>query len=219
LNDDPEFADAIDCMVSYFYKADYNVSQYDTSESLLHAQVATIADKYDCPSLYKLAKTSFAVTVNAVESDDWVAIAAFIYDHTITDLPAHKELRGLVVDAVANRPVVLNFILQLESTAGLLRSTADLATDLLLSRPYKPKIEDDAKYIFTCGKCQYAHIGSRDCAYVASRNSSLHEETCPQCWSQTRALSKRNAYRVGLVMSFPCPSCHGLHTVEHAPVP
>ncbi|KAF2007552.1 hypothetical protein P154DRAFT_414539, partial [Amniculicola lignicola CBS 123094] len=136
LNDDPEFANAIDCMVSYFYKAGYNVSQYDTSESLLHAQVATIADKYDCASLYKLARTLFADTVNAVESDDWVAVAALIYDHTTTDLPAHKELRGLVVAAVANRPVVLKMILQLESTVGLLRSTADLATDLLLSGPY-----------------------------------------------------------------------------------
>ncbi|KAI2481063.1 hypothetical protein Ptr902_08089 [Pyrenophora tritici-repentis] len=153
LNDDPEFADAIDCMVSYFYKAGYNVSQYDTSESLLHAQVATIADKYDCASLYKLARTSFADTVNAVESNDWFAVAALIYDHTTTDLPAHEELRGLVVAAVANRPVVLKLILQLESTAGLLRSNADLATDLLLSGPYMSKIEDVAKYIFTCGKC------------------------------------------------------------------
>jgi hypothetical protein len=57
-------------MVTYFYKAGYNVSQYDTSESLLHAQVATIADKYDCASLYKLARISFADTVNAVESNN-----------------------------------------------------------------------------------------------------------------------------------------------------
>ncbi|KAF1828723.1 hypothetical protein BDW02DRAFT_593086 [Decorospora gaudefroyi] len=125
LNDDPEFADAIDCMVSYFYKVGYNVSQYDTSEPLLHAQVATIADK-----------TSFAGTVNAVDSNDWIAVAAFIYDHTTTDPPAHKELRGLVVAAVAKRPSVLKSILQLEIESGLLRSTADLATDLLLSGPY-----------------------------------------------------------------------------------
>ena len=153
-------------MVSYFYKADYNVSQYDTSESLLHAQVATMADKYDCASLYKLARTLFANTVNAVESDDWVAVAALIYDHTATGLPAHEELRGLVVAAVANRPTVLKSILQMESTAGLLRSTADLATDLLLSGPYRSKLKDVAKYVFTCGKCHYAHVGSNKCAYL-----------------------------------------------------
>ncbi|KAF2818317.1 hypothetical protein CC86DRAFT_399334 [Ophiobolus disseminans] len=173
LNDDPEFADAIDCMVSYFYKAGYNVSQYDTSESLLHAQVATIADKYDCASLYKLARTSFADTVNAVESNDWFAVAALIYDHTTTELPAHEELRGLVVAAVANRPVVLKVILQLESTVGLLRSNADLATDLLLSGPY----------------------------------------------IQTGVTSKRHSYKVGLVGSFSCPSCDGLHTTEPVPEP
>ncbi|OAF98554.1 uncharacterized protein CC84DRAFT_1191749 [Paraphaeosphaeria sporulosa] len=143
LHDDPEFADAIDCMVSYFYKAGYDVSQYDTSESLLHAQVATIADKYDCASLYKLARTSFTDTVNAVESNDWFAVAALIYDHTTPDLSAHKELRGLVVAAVADRPDVLKEILQLESTAGFLRSNADLATDLLLSR--KRELEDEHK--------------------------------------------------------------------------
>jgi hypothetical protein len=217
LNDNPEFANAIDCMVSYFYKADYNVSQYDTSESLLHAQVATIADKYDCASLFKLARTSFADTVNAVESDDWVAVAALIYDHTTTDLPAHEELRGLVVAAVTNRPLMLKLILHLESTAGLLRSTTDLATDLLLSGPYTSKIEDVAKDIFTCGKCQYVHVGSPDCAYVVSRNSLLHDKTCPECGSQTGPTSKRRWYKVGRVMSFSCPSCDGLHTV--GPVP
>lgn len=219
LNDDPEFADAIDCMVSYFYKAGYNVSQYDASESLLHAQVATIADKYDCASLYKLARTSFADTVNAVGSNDWFAVAALIYGHTTTDLPAHEELRGLVVAAVANRPLVLKAILQLESTAGLLRSNADLATDLLLSGPYMSKIGDVANYIFTCGRCQYAHVGSRDCAYVAYRSSFLHEGTCPQCGSQTGVTSKRHSYKVGLFGLFPCPSCDGLHTTEPVPEP
>ncbi|CAN9091547.1 unnamed protein product [Alternaria alternata] len=179
LCDDPEFANAIDCMVSYFYKAGYNASQYDTSESLLHAQVATIADKYDCASLYKLATTSFAGTVYAVESNDWIAVATFIYDRTTTDSPAHQELRGLVVAAVAKRPSVLKSILQLEIESGLLCSTPDLATDLLLSRPYVSEMKDRAEYIFTCGKCQYAHVGS----YMASRNSFLQGDACPHCGS------------------------------------
>lgn len=201
-------------MVSYFYKASYNVSQYDTCKSLLHAQVAIIADKYDCVSLYKLAKISFADTVNAVESDDWVAVAALIYDHTTTELPAHEELRGLAVAAVANRPAVLRVILQLENTTGLLRSTVDLASDLLLSGPYMSKKEDVSKKIFTCGRCQYHHVGSHDCTYLAVRNGFLRDMTCPQCGSQTGLTSKRQAYRVGPVESISCPSCDGFHTVE-----
>ncbi|KAJ6197805.1 hypothetical protein J3E72DRAFT_419432 [Bipolaris maydis] len=135
LDDDSEFADAIECMVSYFYNVDYNVSQYDTSESLLHAQVANIADKYDCASLYKLARTSFANAVNAIEKNDWVAVATFVYNHTIIDWLPHRDLRDLVVATVANRPSVLKSILEMESTPGLLRSTLDLATDFLLNVP------------------------------------------------------------------------------------
>ncbi|OWY53981.1 hypothetical protein AALT_g11688 [Alternaria alternata] len=114
LTDDRKFSNAVDCMVSYFYKANYNVSQYDTSEPLLHAQVATIADKYDCTSLSKLARTSFANTVGDVESNDWVTVATFIYDHTAANSVAHQELRDLVVAAVAKRPGVLKSIIQLE---------------------------------------------------------------------------------------------------------
>lgn len=162
---------------------------------------------------------SFADTVNVVDSNDWFAVAALIYDHTTTDLPAHEELRGLVVAAVANRPAVLKVILKLESTAGLLRSNADLATDLLLNGSYMSKVGDVTKYIFTCGKCQYAHVGSRDCAYVASRNSFHHQKICPECGSQTGVASKRHAYKVGLVGLFSCPSCDGLHTTEPVPEP
>lgn len=206
-------------MVSYFYNASYNTSHYDTSESLLHAQVATIADKYYCASLYKLARTSFAKTVKAVESNKWVEVAAFIYDHATTELPAHKELRDLVIAAVTNRPLVLKVILQLESTEGLLRSNADLTTDLLLSGPYILKEVDVAKYIFTCGKCQYAHVGSRDCVYVASRNNFIVESACPQCGCQTGEISKRHPFKVGLDDLFSCPSCDGRHTTEPEPPP
>ncbi|KAH8730762.1 hypothetical protein GQ44DRAFT_699808 [Phaeosphaeriaceae sp. PMI808] len=215
LNDDPDFANAIECMVSYFYKADYDVSQYDTSESLLHAQIATIADKYDCASLYKLARASFANTVNALKSDDWVAVAAFIYDHTITELPAHEELRGLVVAAVANRPVLLSSILQLEGTTELLRSTADLATDLLLSGLHTPKVKDVAEHMFICNDCHYAHAGSRDCSYVASQNILMDENVCPECGNDIpEVMSRRYRLRVYLAQAFPCPSCNGIHTKE-----
>ncbi|KAF2177164.1 hypothetical protein K469DRAFT_604387, partial [Zopfia rhizophila CBS 207.26] len=217
LNDDPKFTNAIDCMVSYFYKAGYNASQYDTSESLLHAQVTTIADKYDCASLYKLARTSFTNTVNAVKSDDWVTITAPIYDHTTTELPAHEELWGLVVAAVANHPAVLNSILRMESTVELLRSNADLATDLLLSGLHRLKTEDVAKHIFMCDNCHYAHARSRDCSFVASKDSL--GRVCPQCGNRTGVTSKRYTHRVDLVQAFSCPSCDRIHTIDPKPQP
>ncbi|KAF2275229.1 uncharacterized protein EI97DRAFT_81740 [Westerdykella ornata] len=134
LHDDPEFANALDCMVSYFYNAGYHASKYDTSASLLHAQVAVIADKYDCPTLYKLAKTSFAKSMIAMQSDDWVTIAAFIYDYTTTEVPTHVELRKLVVAATTDGSIVSTSMLQDKGVVELLRSNADLATDLLLMR-------------------------------------------------------------------------------------
>ena len=64
-------------------------------------------------------------------SDDWAAIASFIYDHTTTEVPAHVELRGLAVAAVAGGHSVLKSTLRNEGIVELLRSNADLATDLL----------------------------------------------------------------------------------------
>lgn len=133
LRDDLEFAYAIDCMVSYFHEADYNVSQYKNPESVLHGQVAIIADKYDCKSLYKLSGTLFARTMNTVSGNDWVAVASLIYDYTTPDLVAHQRLRDSVVLVVIKRPVFSKSILQQPTTIKLLRSTTDLATDILIS--------------------------------------------------------------------------------------
>ena len=110
----------------------YNVSKNDTSEALLHAQVAIIADKYTCVSLYKLAITSFANSLKAVKSDEWRVTAAFVYDFMAAELPTHKEIRNLVVTAVMNRYSILNSTLRNENVVDLLRLNADLATDLLL---------------------------------------------------------------------------------------
>ncbi|PVH90153.1 hypothetical protein DM02DRAFT_79809 [Periconia macrospinosa] len=150
LEDSPEFADAIDCMVSYFYNANYDTSKYNASESLLHAQVAIIADEYDCASLYRLAKISFANAIKAVESDDWAAIAPLIYDYTTTELQAHKELRGLVVAAVTDNTILSKSIFQMKSIEELLRSNADLATDLLLSGQQRLRDKEASTSILTC---------------------------------------------------------------------
>lgn len=70
--------------------------------------------------------------MKTVDSDDWGAIAAFIYDHTPTEVPAHVELRNLVVAAVTDRHSVLKSTLHSGIIVELLRSNADLATNLLL---------------------------------------------------------------------------------------
>ncbi|KAF2690698.1 hypothetical protein K458DRAFT_412044 [Lentithecium fluviatile CBS 122367] len=217
VEDDPEFANAIGCMVSYFYKVGYNASEYDTNEYLLHAQVATIADKYDCTSLHELAATSFANTLNVVGSDDWVAIAGLIYDHTTTELPAHVELRDLVVAAVAGRRTVLKSVLQNQSVVEFLRSNADLSTDLLLSTHMHGgrdgPLAEDPSDIFVCENCQYAHAGSRNCSNVASDNGFDMERVCPHC-KRGPTLTKRYTRRANLSKAFSCPSCDGIHTKE-----
>jgi hypothetical protein len=200
-------------MVSYFYKADYSVSQYDISEPLLHAQVATIADKYDCSSLNKLAIASFAKTVNAVDGNDWIAIAGLVYDHTTKELSAHAEIRSLTIAAVSNRPAVLYSILQLERTVELLRSDADLATDLLMSTTHEPKLEDVAKHVITCDSCHYAHIGPSDCSSLPPPDSLFGAIICPQCRSY-HGVTVTRTIRVNMMLAFPCPSCDGYHTLQ-----
>ncbi|KAK7183848.1 uncharacterized protein CC84DRAFT_1089157 [Paraphaeosphaeria sporulosa] len=217
LEDDGEMADALDCMVSYFYEAGYDTSKYSTPGTLLHAQVAVVADKYDCPSLYKLASASFAKQVPSVKSDDWIDIAALIYDYTTLELTTHSELRSLVINSVLSRPDMLTTILEKDTMVDILRSNADLATDLLLARP---KTRDTSEHLFMCDKCQYVHAGPRDCAYIESRNGAGMGRACPNCGVKDHGpLSKRYYHKVFLAQGFPCSSCGGTHTTEPAPEP
>jgi hypothetical protein len=149
LRDKPEFFNTVDCIVSYFYEAGYNTSKYDTSEALLHAQVAILADIYDCTSLYRLAKKSFAKSVQAAKSNEWREIAAFVYDFTTTEAPAHKEIRHIVINTVSSRWYMLKSTLHNETVVSLLRSNADLATDLLLGRRYGSIKKDVGEYHLT----------------------------------------------------------------------
>jgi len=204
LNDDPEFADAIHCMVSYFYKANYRPSEYDTSESLLHAQVAIMADKYDCASLFELARSSFANAVKGVEIEDWIAIATLIYEHMPTDLESHVEFRGLVISAVVERPDALSEFLEKDSIVGLLRSNADMATDLLLA---SPKTEF-SQYIFTCTDCGYMHVGPRNCSYVESNDGPVGKRPCPRCGQYSGGTSEVCFDDTDSFEAFPC-SCGG----------
>jgi hypothetical protein len=64
-------------------------SRFDDLETLLHAQVAIIADKHECVFLCRLAETSFVNMVMAVNRDAW---AVFVYDYTTTVALDHAEI-------------------------------------------------------------------------------------------------------------------------------
>lgn len=147
-------------MVSYFYQASYDCSEYSIPESLLHAQVAILADKYVCLSLYDLARISFSKTIGNITSGDWGIIAAFVYDYTTTEVPAHIELRDTVVGAVAGCYSVFQATLQNSNSVELLRSNAELATDLLLGERHGSRAKTVSEQQFVCGHCHYSHAGT-----------------------------------------------------------
>jgi hypothetical protein len=212
LQDDPVYTNAIDCMVSYIYEAGYNVDKFDTLEPLLHAQVAIIADKYDCASLCKLAKTSFANTVMTVDPSDWAVTAAFVYDYTTTVPPAHVELRKSVIAAIAGRHCVLKATLREERVLDVLRSNADLATDLLLGGRHGPKAEGVSEHHFICDHCHYSHTGSRDCPNITSV-SKTGKAVCPKCRKKT-GNPIHHTPMVNIYSAISCASCDGSHTTD-----
>ena len=194
-------------MVSYLYRASYTASKYASSASLLHARVAIIADKYACASLYGLAKDLLASCINAAAIDDWVAIAALVYAYTTSDLPVHVELRDLVIVAAVCQP---ESFLRNESVEELLRSNADLATDLLQSRVQGVKARDLGEHIFMCDHCYYVHAGSPNCSNV---ELSLNNK-CPKCMESAGSTFKRHVHKVGSFQGVSCSECNGVHTVS-----
>jgi hypothetical protein len=210
LNDEPEFADAIDCMLSYFYRASYNASDHDASAPLLHARVAVVADRYGCASLYELAKTTLASCIGAAEVQDWVAIAALVYSCTTSELRAHAELRDLVVRAVPGHPDIQESFFRNEGVEDLLRATADLGADLLLSRMQSAKPRNTHVHILMCDHCHYAHAGPSSCPSVVRNEFSL-VQTCPQCGGKDKMTTKKHVQRVLWPQAQPCPLCGGVH--------
>jgi hypothetical protein len=196
---------AIDCMVCYIYEAGYNVSSFPQCQPLLHAQVAIIADKCDCASLYKLAKTLFVDTVLSISPKDWAITAAFVYDYTTTESSAHVELRNAVVAAVAGRQTMLRPTLQEVTVIDLLRSNADLATDLLMGGQYGSKADKVSESHFICEHCQYSHAGLRSCPLV----TPVKTTDKPICGNLSH-----HTQRVYTSRAFPCHSCDGHHTID-----
>lgn len=193
--------DAIDCMVTYFYKAGYDSEEYCQSEALLHAQVAVIADKYDCESLFSLAKTSFANSVEDVDSEGWVDVASLVYNHTTAELQAHKDLRSLVISSISEHRVVWEKVVQTEKMIELLRLNKDLAIDLLRDEMIPRKRQDVGDRGFRCNRCLYMHIGPASCAVMAPY---AHDEdpVCPWCGHDF-------AHAVVETKMHPCPHCDG----------
>ncbi|KAJ4300754.1 hypothetical protein N0V90_002842 [Kalmusia sp. IMI 367209] len=167
LEDDPEFADAIDCMITYLYEATYNPGKYGKVEPLVHAQVFVIADKYHCPSLFEMARINLMNTVRTIQCEDWVKIAELVYTYTTSEVSEHMEVRDEVIDAATSQPDLLSNILGVNTIAELLRSNAELSADLLMAALYNPGGQYGEDYfIFTCDHCQYIHSGSALCANV-----------------------------------------------------
>lgn len=218
LKDEPEFADAVDCMMEYFYRAGYDTAKYDMSSPLLHAQVAVVADKYECTSLYDLAKKSLAGCIGTAGVEDWVEIADLIYRYTTTEMEAHAGLRKLIVVSVPGHPNVLESFFQHSNVEELLRSYADLGADLLLSRIQKDRPRTTRLQIFTCDHCYYAHAGSADCPDVnlsypdVSMFSGSVNRICPQCRKKDKVMTKKFFKSVKSQRAQPCPSCEGICT-------
>lgn len=173
LKDDPIFVNAIDCMISYFYAASYDVTKYDTSEALLHAQVAVMADKYACGSLFKLAQAQFGEAIKTAETEDWVLAATVVYEHTTSEASSHMELRELVAAAAAGWTEAK---LRAEIVLEILRSNAHLATDVALAT-FKAPVQFDI--VMRCAYCKFSHFGSDKCPNTPS--IYRYGWTCPSC--------------------------------------
>jgi hypothetical protein len=231
LKDDPEFLSAINCMVSYFYNNHYDTSEHDTHAPLPHAQVAVIADKYDCASLFRYARYSLTESMSDVVGHEWADVAALFNEYATTDASPHSELRSAFLFAVPYHPQKALKFLHDEHVSGFLRSSVDLATDMLLYRlkHFELRSEPD-DHIFHCEICDHGHIGSKHCPCVNQAAASIPftsflrpgpqvivVKLCPQCDPRyTFPIIHRRGYYVTLRMTYPCTSCRGVHTKEPA---
>ncbi len=206
LEDDAEFGDAIAAMVTYFYSAGYNASEYATNEAMLHAQVSIIADKYDCTSLLKPSNALFSTAIATVDAEVWMAVADFVYNHTSSEVPNHRFLRSHIVSSMKNRPSFMNEALETEAIEQLLRGSADLATDLLISGKDHLDAKTGCRSVFLCRNCKYTHVGSLECTELMGKMGRLG--LCPDCHNAKKYLMEVPLY----IGQNSCPSCEGVQT-------
>lgn len=98
---------------------------------------------------------------------------------------------------------MLELILRNESVVDLLRSNADLATDLLLGRRYGYMAKDVCEYHFICDHCHYSHTGPQSCPKVNSVDA-IGGRLCPKC---RRGASGKTSHYVRKVDPYPTSSC------------
>jgi hypothetical protein len=176
----------------------------------MHAQVAIIADKYYCASLFKLATRNFANSIKSNVGDDWAAVAGLVYDYTTAEGPGHNILRSQVVAAVTSSRSVSKLFLDVKSVQALLRSNADLTTDLLLSGVSLGKEKDTLQRIFTCSHCHFAHFGIPTCRFL--KKAMVLTRRCPQCQGSGYSPSKQYGPIVKVSCITACSECQGYHT-------
>ena len=185
-------------MVSYFYDAAYKPFDYETNNALLHAQVAIIADKYGCVSLFLLSDELFVKSLAAVYATAWVDIAKFVYEHTSVEVLNHRNLRAHLVSSLGIRPLILNAVLAIKGFQDSLRLNADMATDILLGSVLKPVTKDKEPFTLLCRACRFIHIGPTTCSSM--------EKFCPGCGKRDKWI----CFQFNTVDE-PCKFCEGKH--------
>lgn len=139
-----------------------------------------------------------------------VLLPAFVYDYTATEIPAHIELRDIVVGAVAGRYSVFQATLQNLKNVDLIRSNAELATDLLLSGRHGSRANVTSEHHLVCGHCHYSHAEPRMCPNVMCKT------VCSRCGKRSEKGSN-SVRKVIMRPAFSCPACDGFHSQEPEP--
>jgi hypothetical protein len=136
------------------------------------------------------------------------------------------SLHHALLSAVPDDPVKALKFLHNEHVSGLLQSSANLGTDMLLHRlKYFALRTNPDDHLFHCENCGYGHIGFKHCPRVDPFESMPRLRPrppprpnqvmrCPQCDDphRTFGLSFRVGRRTTLKMTYPCTSCDGAHT-------
>jgi hypothetical protein len=134
-------AQAVDCMIQFFYRSDYGFRIMDEDpssvsdeaspmvqgSSMLHARVYALAEQYLVEGLKDLAVAKFKDSSSAqqLDPDDFLSAAEYVYGSTVeTD----RKMRDAVVKVFHRSPQCLD----LDAGKETLRTVKDLAYDVLL---------------------------------------------------------------------------------------
>jgi hypothetical protein len=134
-------AQAVDCMIQFFYRSDYGVrgmeedpssvseeaSPIGKGGSMVHARVYALAELYLVEGLKDLSLAKFEDTSSAqqLDPDEFFSAAEYVYESTVeTD----RKMRDAVVKVFHRSPQLLD----LDASKETLRKVRDLSYDILL---------------------------------------------------------------------------------------